>query len=436
MIKNSFMRAGAGAKRSAMAAVSGVVLAAVLLMIGGEANAQDVAPIRNCVISTPVDSVVQRVPGDCTLPGTQIDIVDLPPGAGDLFEDDPIGAPGLLFQQSASFSQAITGLTGGLAANLGMLAMDLGFADAKGAGLSGGGLVNAPLTAGTPGRELSMFAVSGVTKLKHDGYESRSSIAGGSGRTPDFEEVDAGLTLGMRWDASDYFGLAKGALTLGLIANYTHTEIDLGTNDVLAKYFDRTGSAEVDSWSVGTFGLVTNGRTYGLVSLTGSFGMPSTENAVLASTADFETTGFAASAMSGVLIPVGGSTLDLRGGFNYITASADDYTDSIGLRFRDAEMEEFSGTVSARLFHVVRLEQGSMRPFIQSGLTHRLSYKNEVSVEDVEFSFDDADTTVFARAGVDFEIDRSLQAYLAVRGDASETMEAIAAQVGFTFKLD
>jgi len=59
-----------------------------------------------------------------------------------------------------------------------------------------------------------------------------------------------------------------------------------------------------------------------------------------------------------------------------------------------------------------------------------------VEVEGVRFSFDDADTTVFARAGIDFDIGRSLQAYLAVRGDVNESIEAITAQVGLTFKMD
>jgi outer membrane autotransporter protein len=314
--------------------------------------------------------------------------------------------------------------------------LDLGLADVKGSGPGGGALVNAPLIAGTPGQELSMFAVSGVTRLSHEGYRSSSSLPGGNGMTPEFDETDVGLTLGVRWDASRHFDLDKGNLTFGVIANYTHTDIDLGTNDVLSEFFDRTGSVDVDSWSLGTYGLITDGRKYGLLTVTGTFGAPQTENYVFGSTADYDTAGVAVSAMSGVLVPMGATTLDLRGGFNFIHASADDYTDSAGLRFSDAELEEISGTVSARLFRLVKLEDGSFRPFIQSGLTQRLHYSNEVDVEGVTFSFDDADTTVFARAGVDFDIDSFLQAYVAVRGDASESMEAIAAQVGLTFKLD
>jgi hypothetical protein len=389
---------------------------------------------RNCAI------VVQPgeglpLPTIC-LPGTTIDLADLPPSVGDVLEGNPGTATGLLFQQAAGLTQALNGAVAGISGQVAGLALDLGLTDLKGGGPSGGGLVNAPVIAGSPGQELSMFAVSGVTKLSHDGYQASSSLGGGNGLTPAFDETDVGLTVGLRWDASRRFDLEQNSLTFGLIANYTHTDIDVGTNEVLAPFFDKTGSADIDSWSVGTFGLITDGRKYGLLTVTGTFGTPQTENYVLGSTADFSTAGIAVSAMSGVLVPLGGSTLDLRGGFNFIHASADDFVDSAGIRFSDAELEEISGTVSARLFRVVKLDEGSFRPFIQGGLTQRLHYSNEVNVENVTFSFEDADTIVFARAGVDFDIDRYLQAYVAVRGDASESFEAIAAQVGLTFRLD
>jgi outer membrane autotransporter protein len=78
----------------------------------------------------------------------------------------------------------------------------------------------------------------------------------------------------------------------------------------------------------------------------------------------------------------------------------------------------------------------NIRPFVQSGLTHRFSYENELTIDGEDFAFDDDDTSVFARAGFDFDLGKSTQAYLAVRGDASEDFQAIAAQVGVTFRLD
>lgn len=438
MIEHGFGAPGAAFLRAAFLRFrrGALPVAAVFATLAAFSGAPAQAQTRVCDIAVDVGEVI-AVPVDCTIPGTTIDLSGLGTGVGDLLEGEGENATGLLFQQAAGLTQAFASITGGVSASITSQVLELGLADSKIGGPSGGAIVNGPLVSGTPGSELSMFAVSGVTKVNHDGYRSSSSIPGGGGRTPEFEEIDYGFTLGLRWDASDYFDAAKNSVTFGLIANYTHTDIDLGTNEILAKYFDKTGSADIDSWSVGAYGLVTDGFRYGLVTVTTTFGAPETQNFVLDSTADYDTRGVAASALSGVLIPMGsGSTLDLRGGFNFVSASADSYTDSIGLRFSDAELEEISGTASARLFHVVKLEQGSFRPFIQGGVTHRLHYSNEVEVEGVKFTFEDADTTVFARAGVDFDIHRSLQAYVAVRGDKNEDLEAIAAQVGLTFKLD
>ena len=180
--------------------------------------------------------------------------------------------------------------------------------------------------------------------------------------------------------------------------------------------------------------MVTDGRYYGLVTVTGTFGSPEAENALLPATAETNTFGFAASAMSGVLVPVGGAKLDLRGGLNYLHASSDDFTDSVGSRFTDARMEEFSGTLSARLFSVVRVDEYNVRPFVQGGVNHRFHYENEITVDNATFAFDDADTSIFGRVGIDFDVDKNIQGYLAVRGDASEDFTAIAAQVGVTFR--
>jgi hypothetical protein len=392
------------------------------------------AQSRECSQQVGLERSEGLLPVIC-LPGTSIDLSEIPPAVGEVIKGNPEAGVGLLLQQAAGLTQALSGAVAGISGQVAGLALDLGLADVKGGG-PGGGLVTAPLTAGAPGQELSLFAVSGVTKLSHDGYQVSASLPGGSGRTPEFDETDVGLTIGLRWDASQHFGLGRDSLTFGVIANYTHTDIDLGTNDVLSQFFDKTGSADIDSWSVGAFSLLTDGRKYGLLTVTGTFGTPSTQNFVLGSTADYDTAGVAVSAMSGLLIPMGETILDLRGGFTFIRAGADDYADSAGVRFTDAELEEISGTVSARLFRVVKLEDGAFRPFIQGGLTQRLHYRNEVEVEGVNFSFDDADTSVFARAGVDFNVDRFLQAYVAVRGDASESVEAVSAQVGLTFRLD
>jgi hypothetical protein len=296
-------------------------------------------------------------------------------------------------------------------------------------------VVVGPFAASSPGAASSMFMVSGYKHLSHDGYSVSSDFGPATGKGPEFEEDNYGLTVGTRFDGSDLFGTEKGSVTLGVLANYTHTDIDVGAVPNVPGNF-KSGSVSIDSWSVGGYGMVTDGRYYGLVTVTGTFGSPEAENALLPATAETNTFGFAASAMSGVLVPVGGAKLDLRGGLNYLHASSDDFTDSVGSRFTDARMEEFSGTLSARLFSIVRVDEYNIRPFVQGGVNHRFHYENEITVDNATFNFDDADTSIFGRVGIDFDIDKSIQGYLAVRGDASEDVTAIAAQIGVTFRLD
>ena len=296
-------------------------------------------------------------------------------------------------------------------------------------------VVVGPFAASSPGAASSMFMVSGYKHLSHDGYSVSSDFSPATGKGPGFEEDNYGLTIGTRFDGSDLFGTEKGSVTLGVLANYTHTDIEVGAVPNAPGNF-KSGSVSIDSWSVGGYGMVTDGRYYGLVTVTGTFGSPEAENALLPATADTNTFGFAASAMSGVLVPVGGAKLDLRGGLNYLHASSDDFTDSVGSRFTDARMEEFSGTLSARLFSVMRVDDYNVRPFVQGGVNYRFHYENEIIVDNATFAFDDSDTSIFGRAGIDFDVGQNIQAYLAVRGDASEDFTAIAAQVGITFRLD
>ncbi len=293
-----------------------------------------------------------------------------------------------------------------------------------------------PVMVTVSGFPSSPYMISGYKTLSHDGFSINSAILPNSVKTPGFDEENYGLTIGTRFDGSNIFDTAPGSVTLGVLGNYTHTEIDIDA-PVGFPQFSKGGSAEINSWSVGGFGLVTDGRRYGLLSVTGTFGSPETSSNVVPASASFNNFGLATSAMAGVLVPVSGDTrLDLRGGLNYIYARSDDYVDSANIAYTDGHMEEFSGSVSARLFTMVRGTDYNLRPFVQGGLTQRFHYQNELTIGGTDFSFDDADTSAFARAGVDFEVGQSTQAYVAVRGDASEDYEAISAQVGLTFKLD
>jgi hypothetical protein len=73
---------------------------------------------------------------------------------------------------------------------------------------------------------------------------------------------------------------------------------------------------------------------------------------------------------------------------------------------------------------------------VQGGVTQRFDQSNEVLVDGVPYRFRDDDLSVFGRIGFDAILGDSLQSYNAVRGEKSSDREAIAAQAGFTLKLD
>jgi hypothetical protein len=281
------------------------------------------------------------------------------------------------------------------------------------------------------------FGISGVSHTSHDGFVVRSPDAG-TGRSAEFDSLDAGITLGMRFDASKALNWSKETLTIGLFGNYTNSDIDLDSNRILRDVgITRTGDASLNSGSGGGYAVVKNGRVYGLVLGSGEFGNASARDALLDSHADFDVSGFSSSAAGGVVLQTGPRTkLDLRSGLNYLNTTADKHTDSVGIAFGEGELDQFSGTLSARLFGAWDYGNTVVRPFLQGGVDYRFHYENQIIVENVKFELDEGRTTLFGRVGMDFDIGDFVQAYLAVRGDHNEDFDTVAGQLGFTMKLN
>ena len=128
--------------------------------------------------------------------------------------------------------------------------------------------------------------------------------------------------------------------------------------------------------------------------------------------------------------------LDFRGGLNYLTADAENHVGFGDLRFSDGEIDQFSGALSARLFTTWNYGRTVVRPFVQGGVDYRFHYDNQVVIEDVKFSFDEGRTTVFGRAGIDFDIGNWSQLYFAVRGDHNDDFDTVAGQAGLTIRLN
>ena len=252
---------------------------------------------------------------------------------------------------------------------------------------------------------VATFGISGVSHTSHDGFEVRSP-GGGAGRSVEFDSLDAGITLGVRFDASRAVNWSKDTLTIGLFGNYTNSDIDLDSNRILRDVgITRAGDASLNSGSGGGYAVLTNGRAYGLVLGSGEFGNASAKDALLNSHADFDVSGFSSSAATGLVLQTGPRTkVDLRGGLNYLNSTADKHTDSVGIAFGEGELDEFSGTLSARLFGAWAHGNTVVRPFLQGGVDYRFHYQNEIVVENVKFEFDEGPTTLFGRVGMDFDV--------------------------------
>jgi len=196
------------------------------------------------------------------------------------------------------------------------------------------------------------------------------------------------------------------------------------------------GDASLNSGSAGGYAVLKNGRVYGLVLGSGEFGNASVRDALLDSHADFDVSGFSSSAAGGVVLRAGpGMKLDLRSGLNYLTTRADKHTDSVGITFGEGQIDQFSGTLSARLFGAWNYGKTVVRPFLQGGVDYRFHYENEIVVENVKFAFDEGPTPLFGRVGMDFEIGDYVQTYLAFRADHNDDFDTVAGQLGLTVKL-
>jgi Autotransporter beta-domain len=284
---------------------------------------------------------------------------------------------------------------------------------------------------------VTTFGISGISQTLHDGFVVKSPHVARN-RTLAFDSLDAGITLGMRFEASKIANLPPDHLTFGVFGNYTNSDVDFEPDAVLRDFgFRNAGDGNVDSGSGGAYTLLTNGRLYGLVLASGEFGSASVHDSILNTRSNFDTRGFASSLIGGIVVPVGAvAKIDFRGSLNYLICRADDFTDSANIQYRDGKLETSSGALSVRLFTAWQRGQTVFRPFVQGGVDERFDYDNEIQVEGVNFSFEEGDTTLFGRVGLDFDVGDYTQAYAAFRADHNEDFDTIAGQIGLTVKLN
>jgi hypothetical protein len=233
-------------------------------------------------------------------------------------------------------------------------------------------------------------------------------------------------------------GLKRGSLHFGLIGGLAESDLEV-EGDAFLKELGVTdaGSARWRSWSVGGFGLLTTRSWYAGTAVGGSWGSSESENYVVGAACNYDVSSYTSAFFLGTIVPVTDAVrVDLRGTLGYQRTVGDAHEDTLGIAYGDHVVETANGSLSARLFGVIREANVTVRPYLQGGLAHRFHYENALDIAGVGFTFSDADTSLFAAGGLDFEIDRTLQLSIGVRQDHSPDFDSYTGRIGLLININ
>ncbi len=377
------------------------------------------------------------------LPGITIVLPDLPVVGG-----IGTGVLGVVLDQVSSVSQALSNT-----ANQALLSPVQQILD----NLLGGGSVASSSSTDGPSGANAGGGVSGMAALplsnlwmwnamtfgtsSHGGYQFRAGSGDNliTGTTLEVRTNERSEMPGILWDASTLAGLRPGTLHFGVNAGIAESDLDVRANSVLRSLgLTQAGAGHLKSWSAGGFALLTTRAWYTGAAAGGSWGRAETDNFVTGARSDYDGSSFTSSLFAGTILPITAddARLDLRATLGYQRTVGEAHSDTAGITYSDHTVETFDGSLSARLFGVVRLPSFTLRPYAQAGVVHRFHYLNELQIQGVDFSFDDADTSVFFAGGLDFDINSTLQLSAGVRHDHSPDYDSLTGRIGVLLKLN
>lgn len=295
--------------------------------------------------------------------------------------------------------------------------------------------------AALPLSNLWMWNAVNFGTSNHGGYHFRA----GSG-----DNVITGTTLEMRtnqrsempgvlWDASTAVGLRPGTLYLGVNGGIAESDLEVRANEALRSLgLTQAGSGNLKSWAAGGFALLTTRAWYAAAAAGGTWGSAETENFVTGARSDYDGSSFTSALFAGTILPIISDDvrLDLRVTLGYQRTVAEAHNDTVGITYSDHVVEAFDGTLSARLFGIVPMPSVTLRPYVQAGVVHRFHYLNELQIQGIDFSFDDADTSTFLAGGLDFDINGWLQLSAGARYDRSPDYDSLTGRFGLLLKLN
>jgi hypothetical protein len=289
-----------------------------------------------------------------------------------------------------------------------------------------------------PTADISVWNALAVARTDHDGYRINGENGVSCGSTLPFQTMERTQLPGVLWDASSAFGFKKGTFHMGFSGGATESDTQIKASAALRDAgIERAGSNRMRAWSVSSFSLLTMEKWYAGSAFGSAWGRTESQNFVLGSDSDYDTSTFVAAGFVGTIIPLTeAARFDVRGTLSYQRTVGEAHADSLGLAYSDHTIAAADAMLSARLFGIFRHDGMTIRPFIQAGITHHLSYNNHLEIDGVAFTMQEADTTIFTATGLDFEIDRTLQVSVGVRHEQSPDAESVTGRFGLSLRLN
>jgi hypothetical protein len=348
----------------------------------------------------------------------------------------PSGGLGDLINQTAGTTQLFAGMGSAQVLMPFEQSLDaLAFGDAMSSGCAYAASAH---LAPQPSNELWAWNSASVGTAEHGGYQVSAADGNDCSAAQPFRSTESSAAPGALWDASSMFGLKQGTLHFGFTAGATETETQIRGSSISFNHgAAQTGAARFTSTSIGAYSLLTSGNWYAGTAVGRSWGRNESQDFVLGSSSEYDTSSFIAAGILGRIVPIDNNLrLDLRGTLGYQRTVGEEHVDSLGIAYGDHTIETASGTISGRLFGVFRQGGVTLRPYLQAGITHRFHYDNELEIDGIAFALDEADTSVFAATGLDFQLDQSLQLSAGVRHEQSEDLDNLTARFGIIWRLN
>lgn len=301
-----------------------------------------------------------------------------------------------------------------------------------------GGCGNAGTLTPLAGSNVWMWNASTIRSRDHDGYRVSGADGADCGSTLPLHTQETARLPGFMWDATSAFGLQTGKLHMGFSGGAAETDTQVKASAALRDAgISRAGSLQLKSWSAGAFSLLTMKHWYAGSAIGGAWGQAESQNFVVGSASDYDTTTYVAAGFLGTIVPVTETLrFDLRATLSYQRTIGDSHIDTLGLVYGDHTIQSADAALSGRLFGVFRHGDVVIRPFVQAGVTQHLSYDNQLTIDGVAYALHEADTSIFTASGVDFEIAKTVQFSVGVRHEASEDTESWAGRIGFSARFN